>query len=105
MKISNIWRLLRILLIFSRKLSSSLQKLKLKFSKQIEDFVSECIWHSSQKLSKNKDGSLNMEFEIDGLNEIKIWVFGFGANVEVLEPKELRDELRANPAKIQRIYS
>ena len=46
-----------------------------------------------------------MEFEIDGLNEIKIWVFGFGANVEVLEPKELRDELRANPAKIQRIYS
>ena len=34
-------------------------KVKLKFSSSIADFISECIWHPSQKLSKNKDGSLN----------------------------------------------
>jgi len=80
-------------------------KVKLKFSKEIADFVSECIWHPSQKLSKNKDGSLTAEFEIEGLSEIKIWVLGFGANVEVLEPKELRGELKETAAKIQKIYS
>ncbi|MBM3710328.1 MAG: WYL domain-containing protein [Actinobacteria bacterium] len=56
-------------------------------------------------MSKNKDGSLTAEFEIEGLSEIKIWVLGFGANVEVLEPKELRDELKEIAAKIQKIYS
>jgi len=98
MKISNIWRLLRILLIFSRKPA------KIK-AKEIADFISECIWHPSQKLSKNRDGSLTAEFEIEGLSEIKIWVLGFGANVEVLEPKELRGELKETAAKIQKIYS
>ena len=80
-------------------------KVRLKFSKEISEFVSECIWHPSQKLSKNKDGSLTAEFEIEGLNEIKIWILGFGASVEVLEPKELRDELKTTAAKIQKIYS
>jgi predicted DNA-binding transcriptional regulator YafY len=68
-------------------------KVKLKFSSSIADFISECTWHPSQKLSKNKNGSLNAEFNVDGLNEIKIWVMGFGENVEVLEPAELRKDI------------
>jgi len=104
MKISNIWRLLRILLIFSRK-PSKIKAKEIAQDIEISDFVSECIWHPSQKLSKNKDGSLTAEFEIEGLSEIKIWVLGFGANVEVLEPKKLRDELKEIAAKIQKIYN
>ncbi len=68
-------------------------KVKLRFSSKIADFISECTWHPSQKLSLNKDGSLEAEFNVDGLSEIKIWVLGFGENVEALEPAELREDI------------
>jgi len=77
----------------------------LKFSGEAADFVAECTWHPSQKLTKNKDGTLNAEFEVGGLSEIKIWILGFGENVEVLEPQQLREELRVTAAKIKQIYS
>ena len=80
-------------------------KVILKFAKDTADFIAECIWHPSQKLTKNTDGSLIAQFEVGGLSEIKIWILGFGENVEVLEPPELRQELKEAAEKINRIYS
>lgn len=79
-------------------------KVKLKFSASIADFISECNWHPSQKLSKNKDGSLNAEFNVDGLSEIKTWVIGFGEKVEVLEPPELLDDIVKTLQKTMLLY-
>ncbi|MEI7616626.1 MAG: WYL domain-containing protein, partial [Actinomycetota bacterium] len=80
-------------------------KVILKFTKDTADFIAECIWHPSQKLTKNTDGSLNAQFEVGGLSEIKIWILGFGENVEVLEPEKLRQELKDTAEKISCIYS
>lgn len=80
-------------------------KVKLKFAPGIADFVSECIWHPSQKLKKNSNGTLTAEFEVEGLSEIKIWILGFGQSVEVLEPKELRDDIKNTAIKIYKNYS
>ena len=80
-------------------------KVNLRFTKEVADFVAECTWHPSQKLTKNKDGSLNAQFEVGGLSEIKIWILGFGENVEVLEPEKLRQELKNTAVKINHIYS
>ena len=79
-------------------------KVKLKFSPSIADFISECSWHPSQKLSKNKDGSLNAEFNVDGLSEIKTWVMGFGEKVEALEPVELRGDIIKTLRKTLQLY-
>jgi len=79
-------------------------KVKLKFSSSIADFISECSWHPSQKLSNNKDGSLIGEFNVDGLSEIKTWVMGFGENVEVLEPLELREDIVKTLEKTLLLY-
>ncbi len=79
-------------------------KVRLKFSASIADFISECSWHPSQKLSKNKDGSINAEFNVDGLSEIKIWVMGFGENVEVLEPSELKEDIAKTLEKTLLLY-
>lgn len=35
-----------------------------------------------------------MRFEVHKLEEIRNWLFGFGANAEVLEPQELRDWMK-----------
>jgi predicted DNA-binding transcriptional regulator YafY len=79
-------------------------KVKLKFSSSVADFISECSWHPSQKLSKNKDGSLNAEFNVDGLSEIKTLAMGFGENVEVLEPAEFKEDIVKTLGKALLLY-
>ncbi len=80
------------------------QKVRLRFCAEVSDFISECIWHPSQIFSRNADGSLTAEYEISGLSEIKIWILGFGENVEVLEPASLRKEMLDTLFKMQNNY-
>lgn len=63
---------------------------KLKFSKKVAKNVSEVYWHTSQQSHFNSDGTLTMEFRVDGLGEISWWILGYGDQVEVLGPAELR---------------
>jgi len=79
-------------------------RVKLRFAREIADFVAECSWHPSQKLNRNKDGTLSAEFEVRGLSEIKIWILGFGQNVEVLEPEELRQDMQRTTLGMQKLY-
>ncbi len=77
---------------------------KLLFSKKVANFILECIWHPSQKLNKRKDGSVLAEFKVAGLNEIKIWILGFGEHVKVLEPQELAQDIKNTSLKIHNLY-
>jgi len=56
-------------------------------------YVEESPWHPSQKLTKQRDGSLIAEFTLDGIEEIKRWIMSFGKHAQVMEPAELRDEV------------
>jgi len=67
---------------------------KVRFSQEVARYVQESKWHPSQQLSPQADGSLVAEFDLDGTEEIKRWVLGFGRRAEVLEPAALRDEVR-----------
>jgi len=77
---------------------------KLKFSPKIADFISEVIWHPSQKLKFDQDGSLYASYEVTGLDEIKRWILGFGGEVEVLEPLELREGLLKEIKNMNAMY-
>ncbi len=77
---------------------------KLKFSKDIGPWVSSRQWHKTQTIQELEDGSILLEFEVDGLSEINGWVLSFGSGVEVLEPKELRDEIREEVKLLSELY-
>lgn len=79
-------------------------RVKLKFSPKIAWFISEITWHPSQKLELNKDGSLCADYEVMGLDEIKRWILSFGADVEVLEPRELRKEIVDAITEMKKVY-
>lgn len=68
---------------------------KLHFLPTVARYVEESIWHPSQKLARQRDGSLLAEFQLDGTEEIQRWILSFGKHVEVLEPRQLRDALVA----------
>jgi predicted DNA-binding transcriptional regulator YafY len=52
--------------------------------------IGETVWHPSQVLTKQKDGSLVMELQVMDTVELAAWIMGWGAHVEVLEPVEMR---------------
>lgn len=51
-------------------------------------------WHKSQKLESLPGGGLRMTLTVGGLGEVKRWVMSLGANAWVVEPPELREEIR-----------
>ncbi|AQT67309.1 HTH domain protein [Anaerohalosphaera lusitana] len=77
----------------------------LRFSPRVARNVSEVRWHVTQQHSFNEDGSLTANFRVDGLNEIKWWILGYGDQVEVIKPAKLRKEVARAGAKIAKLNS
>ena len=63
---------------------------RLRFAPKIANNVAETQWHKTQKVARNPDGSATVDFRVDGLGEITWWILGYGDQVEVLSPAELR---------------
>ena len=79
--------------------------IKLKFSKMVAYNVSEVVWHKTQMITRNDDGTVTLEFRVDGLGEISWWILGYGDQVEVLKPKALRDRIVRTAQNIVNNYS
>jgi len=76
---------------------------KLHFSPKVANNVAEVKWHSTQKVTRNDDGSAIVEFCVDGLSEITWWILGYGDQVQVLAPIALRErvlEVATNMVKL-----
>ena len=69
-------------------------KVVVKLDKSIARWFKNRKLHSSQQTVVGKDGSLTLTFEVAGTDEIKRWILSQGAQARVLEPKELKDEIR-----------
>ena len=61
-----------------------------RFSPAVAKRAAETRWHPSQEIEEQPDGSLLWRGRVAGLREIRIWILGWGAEAEVLEPPELR---------------
>jgi proteasome accessory factor B len=71
---------------------------RLRFAPKVANNVAEVQWHKTQKVARNPDGSAIVDFRVDGLSEITWWILGYGDQVEVLSPAELRETI-ANIAR------
>ncbi|HUU22120.1 MAG TPA: YafY family protein [Phycisphaerae bacterium] len=67
-----------------------LYDIHLHFEKMVAGNVAEVQWHPSQQVDWNDDGSIEFRVRVDGLREITWWVLGYGDQVEVLAPEDLR---------------
>lgn len=72
---------------------------KLKFSAERARWVSRELWHPQQKATLQKDGSLLLEVPFTDIRELSMDILRQGRHVEVLEPKVLRDEVKAELVK------
>ncbi len=65
----------------------------LQFDPAIAPRVQEAQWHPSQHVSVEADGSLLWRGRVAGTIEIRLWILSWGAQVEVLEPADLRADV------------
>jgi predicted DNA-binding transcriptional regulator YafY len=65
------------------------------FTGEAATTVIEGVWHHTQKIRKNKNGSVTLIFQVDGLNEILRWILGWGSRAKVIQPPQLREMILA----------
>ncbi len=70
-------------------------RVKIYFTPAAAGYVQEKIWHPSQQLDMQADGSLIFSAQVAGTEEIKFWVLKWGAAATVLEPEHLRTQVAA----------
>lgn len=76
---------------------------KLRFSPAVRKRVRETRWHASEALSDTAEG-LTWEADIGDVTEMRPWIRGWGADCEVLEPAELREEMMREARRLGRLY-
>ncbi len=77
---------------------------QLRFSSQVAYRVRETVWHASQQIVDLPDGRLLWTARIAEPREMYPWIRGWGADVEVLEPPELRQRIGAEAQAMAAMY-
>lgn len=70
----------------------------LRFDADIKQHILRKRWHQSQQQKELKDGRLELSFRVNGFEGIKQWIYRWIPFVEVVSPKELREEVKADLA-------
>ena len=66
-----------------------------RFSPEVASDAREFIFHPTQQLEPQKDGSLIVKFRAGGMLEMCWHLFTWGGHVEIVKPKKLRDMYQA----------
>ena len=79
-------------------------RVRLEFDAFAGRLVSERSWHESQRIRTARDGSVTLELDLGGLEEIERWVLSWGRHVRVLAPAELATSVRDAARAVAAMY-
>jgi len=71
------------------------QEYELLFTSAMANYIIERHWHKDQKIEVQEDGSVLLKFKSNQKEMIFSWVMGFGGNVTVKKPVEMREKIKA----------
>ncbi len=80
--------------------SQPLRTVRLRFAPSAAKYVREKVWHVSQGLHREPDGSVVLEMSLRSMLEVRRWILSWGSECEVLEPAELRADIHREAAAI-----
>ena len=78
--------------------------IRLRFAPQIARIMEETVWHPSQVLEKQGDGSVIMTIRVTDTVELYSWILGWGEKVKVLEPVEIREKIVKTAKAVLDVY-
>lgn len=77
---------------------------KIRFSKRIAPIFRESRHHPTERIEELPGGDIIYTVNVKGTTEIMRWILGFGKDAEVLEPEELRRDIRELASHLLSIY-
>jgi proteasome accessory factor B len=80
------------------------QRIRIEFDPFAARLVAERKWHESQRVREKAHGSIILELELGGLEEIERWILSWGKHARVLAPKELATHIRDEASAIAKLY-
>ena len=86
------------------KLNNKKLKVKLKFSKMAGAHLFETPLSKKQTIKETRDGYFMVEDEVIDNMELRYWIRAFGDEVEVVQPKILRDEFTKLSKRLRKKY-
>lgn len=72
----------------------------LHFKREVSKRVLETRWHKKQITEPQVDGSLLWKCYISEPKEMEYWILGWGSNVKVLEPEQLKKSIKTEIKKL-----
>lgn len=81
-----------------------LTEVRLRFSISVAQRVKETIWHPTQQIDDLPDGCVEWSVLIAGIQELVPWIRGWGPDVEVLEPPDLRAQIADDMRRAAVLY-
>src|SRR5690606_30888879 len=69
------------------------EEVVLRFSRSVAHRVRETTWHYAEETQELPDGSLEWRAPVAAWQEMLPWVRGWGGDVQVMAPEELRKEI------------
>ena len=79
-------------------------EVEILFSANQARYIRERIWAVDQQIIDQDDGSIILKLNTSGRYEIKKWVLGYGIDAELLQPADLREEIREETEKLAAKY-
>lgn len=79
-------------------------EIRLRFSPKVARRVCETRWHTSEHIAELEDGSIEWTAAVAEPREMLPWIRGWGAEVEVLSPPELRTMLLEELQRLNDLY-
>ncbi len=79
-------------------------KVVIRFAAPAAPWVLERCWHPRQKIKRHRDGAVTLSFSAPSLYEAKRWVLQWGAEAEVVRPRELREDIENEGRALAQLY-
>ncbi|MFZ5903176.1 MAG: CRISPR-associated helicase Cas3' [Chloroflexota bacterium] len=76
----------------------------LKFNRSVAGRLKETRWHRSEEETELEDGAILWKAKVAEPQEMIPWIRAWGADCEVVGPKELREELIGETKQLIRVY-
>ncbi|MDX2271602.1 MAG: WYL domain-containing protein [Cyanobacteriota bacterium] len=92
-------------MIFQHEVGGIPQQVGIWFDAQTAPFIRERRWHPTQVIEEEPDGSLVLRMTVQGMNDVKRWVLGYGKGAVVRDPPELMEMIKAEIVEMNMCYS
>ena len=73
---------------------------EIEFAKWLKTYVMERVWHKTQTIRENDDGTVYLSFETNQIDQTVNWILSFAGGAKVLSPQVLKDSVKAAAQKI-----